>query len=163
MREALYSPENIWAHNYDHYYFYGIPGLKAFQCLYHIESIVNMKPSLVVISVGGNDVSLHTKYPKKIIQKSANTFNNIMTLQRILVQLHIPVLVTSVLNRIVPNNILELNKGLGRALRQRYISLSSCVKKKNDFHSDGVHLTEMAYRHVFLEINTSVQGLQKEK
>ena len=71
MREALYSPDNIWVHKYDHYYFYGISGLKAFQCLEHVESIVRFNPSLVVISVGGNDVSLHRKYPKKTIPESS--------------------------------------------------------------------------------------------
>ena len=70
-----------------------------------------------------------------------------MILQMILIQLEIPVMVTSAIKR-THNTIWELNKGLGRGIRERYISFSSLTRSK------------LAYRHCFKE---SIQSIDSQK
>ena len=82
-----------------------------------------------------------------------------MILQMILIQLEIPVMVTSAIKR-THNTIWELNKGLGRGIRERYISFSSLTRSKFGFLDDGVHLNELAYRHCFKE---SIQSIDSQK
>ena len=84
-----------------------------------------------------------------------------MTFQMILIQLEIPVIVTSAIKRTHNNTILELNKGLGRGLRERYNSFSSLTRSKFGFLDDGVHLNEVAYRHCFKEIIQSIDSQKK--
>ena len=79
----------------------------------------------------------------------------------ILIQLEIPVIVTSAIKRTHNNTILELNKGLGRGLRERYNSFSSLTRSKFGFLDDGVHLNEVAYRHCFKEIIQSIDSQKK--
>ena len=70
-----------------------------------------------------------------------------MTLQIFFVQLRSPVLVTSDTNSgHVYNNVVVLSNDSGRALRQRCISLSSCLRNKIDYHRDDVRLADIAYR-----------------
>ena len=137
----------------------GVLGLKTRQWPEYLATVLEMQPELIIISLGGNDTSKHPKFPCLAYNSAADTYNEIMTFQMILIQLEIPVMVTSAIKR-THNTIWELNKGLVRGIRERYISFSSLTRSKFGFLDGGVHLNELAYRHCFKE---SIQSIDSQK
>ena len=161
IRQSVYGANNIWDMKPRNVTCLGVPGLKAKQWPEYLGTILEMHPDLLIISLGGNDTSIHPRYPWLAHNSAAETYNELMTFQMILIQFEIPVMITSAIKRKHNNTIWELNKGLGRGLRERYISFSSFTRTKFDFLDDGVHLTELAYRHCFKEIIQSINSQKK--
>ena len=115
------SPENV--------HFIGKPGLCS-DVVINFEEIMSVNLSLVIITMGENDVSNHPRKNWMIQKAPAYPFNNIMIMRKKLLLRNIPTMVVGVVkgsNKTTNERIEKLNSELRKCLQKKYIRLGAHV------------------------------------
>ena len=160
MRKSLKHQVNISFKSPDNIQFIGIPGLCSDMWELNFDEIVASSPSLVIIMMGGNDVSIHPRKSWIIPKSPLYPFNNIMSMRKKLLLLNIPTMVVGALkraNKATNERIGQLNTELRKTLQKKYIGLGSNVRLLKDF-DDETHLESVTYCHIYKQICKRVDG-----
>ena len=63
IRGNFYGASNIWDMKPWNVTCLGVPGLKTRQCPEYLVTVLEMQPELIIIPLGGNDTSIHPRFP----------------------------------------------------------------------------------------------------